>query len=633
MNRTWTLTEKVAATGVACLVLALASIALTFWVTWNIEGGAAAVNEAGRMRMQTYRLALSRTRQMPAAEARALAAGFDASLELLRAGDPSRPLFVPWSAATRARFAEVRAEWQALRPRWLAAPDPVALPAEADAFVARIDRLVAAIETEIAYWTAILRAFQLAMMALAIASALVLLFAAHKLVLDPLGRLQRGLSAVQQGDFATRVAPGGKDEFGALAAGFNAMADTLQSLYGSLEQKVRDKTALLERKRQRLADLYQVSAFVAGAPTLAVLAQGFCAHVRRIAQADAASVRWCDEANGRYMLLAHERLPDAIAQGEACLEAASCRCGPLAAQAGGLHVIRVTREAPLPLDHCSRAGFATVVSIPVRLHDRMLAEVNLFFRAERVLPEDERELLDTLASHLGSAMEGLRAAAMEREGAVVEERGLIARELHDSIAQSLAFTKMQVQLLRGAMQRDDQPGVQRILDEVDAGVRESYADVRELLLHFRTRIGEADMVAALRTTLQKFEHQTGVPAQLAVDGHGIPPAPDVQVQALHILQEALSNVRKHAGATRVDLRVSAAPHWRFEVRDDGRGFDPADPHRDGTHVGLRIMQERAGRIGATLQVRSAPGSGSSVVLELPSPARALPAAAAAEALA
>jgi two-component system nitrate/nitrite sensor histidine kinase NarX len=206
---------------------------------------------------------------------------------------------------------------------------------------------------------------------------------------------------------------------------------------------------------------------------------------------------------------------------------------------------------------------------------------------------------------------------------VAGERSLLARELHDSIAQSLAFLKIQVQLLRQATQRGDPAAVQRIVGELDTGVRESYADVRELLLHFRTRTSQEDIEPALRTTLQKFEHQTGLVTRLAIEGHGVPLATDVQVQVLHILQEALSNVRKHAGARHVELRVRSSPHWCFEVRDDGAGFEPADPTRGETHVGLRIMQERAQRIGARVQLESRPGAGCTVRLELP-PAAAVP---------
>ena len=154
--------------------------------------------------------------------------------------------------------------------------------------------------------------------------------------------------------------------------------------------------------------------------------------------------------------------------------------------------------------------------------------------------------------------------------------------------------------------------------ELDVGVRECYADVRELLVHFRTRTSEEDIEAALRTTLSKFEHQTGVATQLSMEGHGLPLAPDVQIQVLHMVQEALSNVRKHARARKVQLRVQRSPHWAFEVQDDGVGFDAAVPAEQAPlRVGLGIMQERAQGIGAQVRVQSAPGQGTTVRIALP----------------
>jgi len=141
--------------------------------------------------------------------------------------------------------------------------------------------------------------------------------------------------------------------------------------------------------------------------------------------------------------------------------------------------------------------------------------------------------------------------------------------------------------------------------------------VRELLVHFRTRTSEEDIESALRATLSKFEHQTGMATTLSMEGHGLPLAPDLQIQVLHMVQEALSNVRKHSGATRVDLRVHRHPRWRFEVQDNGRGFEVATVPPDSLHVGLGIMRERAQRVGAVLQLESTPGQGTRVCIELP----------------
>jgi two-component system, NarL family, nitrate/nitrite sensor histidine kinase NarX len=435
-------------------------------------------------------------------------------------------------------------------------------------------------------------------------------------VLNPLARLKRGVVSMQQGDLSTRVVVDSNDEFGQLSAGFNDMAQTLQSLYGSLEDKVREKTAGLEVKRQRLADLYEVSAFLARAPTLDALARGFVRLIRAIARADGAAVRWSDEGNQHYLLLATDGLAPSFTEVQTCLDTGACHCGQPREKAQ-IRTIPINAQHPAPLDHCRQAGYRTLISVPVKLHDRVLGEVDLFFHADTGLDDEERDLLDTLASHMASAMESLRAAALEREAAIAQERGMLAQELHDSIAQSLAFLKIQVQLLREAVRRQDPAAMERIVGELDVGVRESYADVRELLVHFRTRTNEEDIEPALRTTLSKFEHQTGLAARLETQGHGVALAPDVQVQVLHILQEALSNVRKHAGATHVVLRVARTPWWRFEVQDDGRGFDASTPIGDESHVGLRIMQERAQRIGAQVTVDSRPGKGCTVVLELP----------------
>src|SRR5665647_664936 len=154
--------------------------------------------------------------------------------------------------------------------------------------------------------------------------------------------------------------------------------------------------------------------------------------------------------------------------------------------------------------------------------------------------------------------------------------------------------------MRDALKTNDPVQIAKVLEEIDIGVRESYGDVRELLLHFRTRANAEDIEPALATTLRKFEHQSGVATTLAMHGQGMPLSADRQIQVLHIVQEALSNVRKHARAAHVVLDVEQQPAWRFEIRDDGVGFTVDNDSLDETHVGLRIMKERAERMGAIL---------------------------------
>ena len=630
------LATKMMFIGGVFLVLTLSSIGLTLWVTWQLEGGAAAVNEAGRMRMRSFQMALS-LQEAPAASPQLSAVltaqlkEFDASVALLRRGDSSRPLAVPWDARTRMQFEGVVKQWQSLRVQALdianGSSEPETLHPHVNAFVAQVDLFVSAIEQHLSSWTTMLHSVQLAMMALSILSALALIYAGYVFILEPVSRLQAALHDIEEGDFATRVVVEADDEMGSLADGFNSMAENLQSLYGNLESKVREKTTILETKQQRLTALYEVAAFVASAETLEDLAHGFASRMRRIAQADAVAIRWSDVANERYVLLGSDCLPQVMAEEEQCVLAGDCLCGakfetdtmpslrviPILDATRNLANQTMGRQIQ---KHCERAGYTTLITVPLGLHMRVLGEVELFYRGEPELSDEEKALFEALASHLAGAMESLRAAALGREAAVASERQLLAQELHDSIAQSLAFLKIQMQLLRDAMAHHDQPAIDMAMGELDVGVRESYNDVRELLLHFRVRTRSDDIEPALRESLSKLEHQSKLRTHLNVQGQGLPVPPDVQIQVLHIVQEALSNTRKHAQASQVWVEVQTQPSWCVSVRDDGCGFDVQAGPPNSTHVGLSIMRERAERIGAELSCESGPG-GTRIELRLP----------------
>jgi two-component system nitrate/nitrite sensor histidine kinase NarX len=478
-----------------------------------------------------------------------------------------------------------------------------------------VDGLVRAIEGTMARLTAVLNLFQLIMMALAVVASVLMLYVGYLFVIQPLQRMRVGLQQVEAGDFSARVMVESADEFGELATGFNHMASTLQGLYEGLERKVAEKTRDLEAKRDRLAALYEVSNFLVGGHSLDELAKGFAQKIRRISGADAVAVRWSDEASQRYLMLASDCLPEELVKEERCLEAGLCACGQPQASAR-TRVIPIISADDHRLGNCARVGYDSLVSVPIRLQQRVLGEVDLFYRNETTLTTEDRDLYDALSGHLANAIESLHAQALVREAAVSQERTLLARELHDSIAQSLAFLKIQISLLRSALEKHDNAQVAQTLDEIDVGVRESTNDVRELLLHFRTRIDNDDIEQALRTTLRKFEHQSGLSARLQMHGHGVALPSDVQLQVLHVVQEALSNVRKHAHASAVQVDVFRDPNWVFRVRDDGRGFDPATHLQDDTHVGLQIMRERAERIGARVEVHSLPDQGTEVCIEL-----------------
>jgi two-component system nitrate/nitrite sensor histidine kinase NarX len=613
------LSHKLALAVSPFLLLALISMAVTLWVSWQLNGGAAAVNEAGRMRMQAYRIALTvasttgaRDQELPTH-----IDNFNQSLALLRNGDLARPLQVPWDTTVRQRFNDVERDWSQFRANWLERrlDNLERLTPETVAFAADIDSLVNSIESNMAGWTATLHLLQIGVLIVALLGAATLLVAGYLFVLEPVNLLKQAIKKIQAGDFGFRVERMGNDEFGTLAEGFNGMAAHLQSLYGNLASKVAEKTAELEEKNERLESLYEVTALVARATSLEDLAQDFSKSIMSIAKADGVALRWSDQTQRRYLMLAASGLPSEMVDDEQCLISGDCFCASPALD-NALVVIPIRSLPEDSLMHCAKAGFETIVNIPIRAHERLMGEVSLFFHAKVSPSPAERSLLEALNSHLAGAMENFRLNALAREAAVSGERHHLSRELHDSIAQSLAFLKIQVQLMRDAMKFKDPTLMQSVLEEIDTGVRECYGDVRELLLHFRTRTNVEDIEPALATTLRKFEHQTGLSTAFEISGHALPLAPDIQIQVLHIVQEALSNVRKHARASQVWLRVEQQPNWVFEVCDDGVGFFTDDDPIDDTHVGLQIMAERAQRMGAAFKVHSSPGKGCSVRLTL-----------------
>lgn len=603
--------------GAALLLLALMSIGVTLWITHQLDGGAAAVNEAGRLRMQAWRLTSMWQAQTPPAEIEHLIEQFDRSMTLLRDGDRTRPLFVPWDEALEAQFGELTVAWRELDRVWQ--PDSQAnLPevtALVESFVTEIDGLVTEIEKKLAHYTALLNLFQFFMMAVAVAAALMTMYVGYLFVIQPLRRLTLAMQRVDEGDFSTRVDAGGPREFEELADGFNQMTQTLQQLYGHLERKVEEKTRDLEAKQGRLQALYDMATFLVEPNTVEELARGFAQKVRQLSGAAAAAVRWTDEANARYMMLASDALPEELVNEERCLEPGVCACGQPQETARS-RVIPIIQEDDRLLGNCAKMGYRSLISVPIRLNRQVMGEVDLFFHEAPAFSHEDQALYDALAGHLASAVESLRASALLREAAVSEERAMLARELHDSIAQSLAFLKIQVTLLRQAMGESESERVLEIIKEIDTGVKESTNDVRELLVHFRTRTNSADIEQAVEVTLSKFEHQSGIRTRLNVTGHGVPLHSDTQLQVLHVIQEALSNVRKHARASEVTVDIYKGTPWRFAVRDNGIGFAKREAQDTDTHVGLHIMRERAEKIGAKVDITSEPGQGSTVTIEL-----------------
>ena len=210
----------------------------------------------------------------------------------------------------------------------------------------------------------------------------------------------------------------------------------------------------------------------------------------------------------------------------------------------------------------------------------------------------------------------------QRALATLHERDRVARELHDTLGQVLGYIKMQAEVAQTFLDKNAPSEAKRRLARLAAAAQGGQTDVREYILAARTGISaDANFLRTLQTYVQRFGEIYGIAARLDVSpdlGEG-GFEPMVEAQLLRIIQEALTNVRKHAQAAAVDVCISAGGGIAEAViQDDGIGFDPALLRNDGGQTyGLRVMSERASEVGGAVRVDSAPGAGTRIVVSVP----------------
>jgi signal transduction histidine kinase len=201
--------------------------------------------------------------------------------------------------------------------------------------------------------------------------------------------------------------------------------------------------------------------------------------------------------------------------------------------------------------------------------------------------------------------------------AVIEERSRIAREMHDGLAQILAYLTVEMQTVQYLLKAGDQQRATAVIDQARRNIKQAHDDVRDNILSLRTTLsGEVGFVPALREYLGEYSIQTGI--QVKVDCCNCEDtklSPIAETQMVRIIQEALTNIRKHSNAKTAHVRLEKDPkNICVMITDDGIGFHNT-PQRG--HLGLEIMQERAESVGGRLTVTSNLGAGTRVELWLP----------------
>lgn len=573
----------------------------------SIQGSGEAINLTGSLRMQTYQMAsLSLTARLPD--------GGDASTRLRQAiarfetnlTDARITAMMPAQneTALSQSYARVLNDWQTrVKPRFLAEAAGRPAPAgsqplidDVTLFVDDIHALVKQIEEDTEAKIRVLRmVLGAALLMTLLVGALTLYLARNDLIL-PLRDLLSFAANVGRGNLAVRTEHTGTDELGRLGQAFNLMAEDLSKLYQNLETRVEEKTAELTIANRSLELLYHSIARLYNGPvapdTYAILLNDL-ENVLGVGHGLACLV---EAGETRARVIASTVRPQ---QGDADLCGLMSCAECLAHQDLAVHPMQDGRR---------------VLSLPLKDTEHHYGVLQLEMPPGRELAQWQVQLLEALSRHIGIAIGTARRTEQSRRLSLLEERAALARDLHDSLAQSLAYMKIQVSRLKPLVDRADAGAeAAEVLAELREGLNSAYRQLRELLTTFRLRIEGEGLAAALHGTVAEFSGRGGIPVTLDVHLAGCTLSANEEIHALQIIREALSNVLNHARAHKAEVRVvcNGDGSVSASVTDDGHGIHQA---AGAHHYGMTIMDERAKNLGGRLTVENLPTLGTRVTL-------------------
>jgi len=626
--------------GVAMAVittLAFVGMLSSVFYTETIRGDAGAINQAGTLRMQSYRiLSVIDLDQDISTKSASIARAIEAELLEFdyRLTHPALVEILPVDSEHKLQHAyqHLSQRWnKEIKPTFLAYTESRKYKEDLrtlygdsspglrsnvrqeylslmNDFVFDIDNFVTMLEVTSEAKIQSLKLVMLISLALTICAVLFTLYSVAIKVLAPLDRLLVCANRARRGDFSIRTYYTSDDELGQLGAAFNVMSEDLSKMYANLEARVETKTADLERSNQSLELLYNT--------------------IRRLSEAPLSDATYEN-------LLRDIEKPLGFGPGAICLGQ-----NPLTSQL----VLASTRKTvdDIP-DVCSRLNcnecyadgathtFKTMIddrqvqliSAPINDQD---VQVGVLFM--EVLPESEVEarqtqMLETVARHIGMALNLTQRVTESRRLALLEERSAIARELHDSLAQSLSYLKIQATRLDMTIAKPNtEQEVKLIIGEMRDGISSAYRQLRELLTTFRLKIEESGLTRAVEKTVEDWRDRSDINISLECQLEGCQLNAHQEIHVLQVVREVLSNAVNHSKAENVQVKLlfdNSSCRVTISIEDDGVGMPELAQRRN--HHGLAIINERADRLGGEIDISRREEGGTQVKLEFSTKAK------------
>ncbi|WP_415755493.1 HAMP domain-containing protein [Pseudomonas leptonychotis] len=579
----WLKSSLPARAGLAVILIAVLAFSSAFsavLIAWVSEDDAAAINTAGSLRMATYRLNWQLEANAPPEQIAQLSSDMQRRLDssalqhLLseQAGTPQQQAF-------RSIFKT----WDTQLKPALERHDKVAFQQASQGFVEQLEQFVLLLQKLSEQRQSWQQNIQGAALLLTVVILLIGMFELQSSVLSPLQELVETTERFRAGDLDARIEHRSDDELGQMALSFNSMAGAIEDSHRTLESRVAEKTQDLEQSNAALELLYKSSRSIASNP---------------------ANAEQLDELIERFQ----QRLPG--------LRLTLCLRGD--ANEPVEHLIALhgseSREICARNDcaSCERHQGPSRLIYPVAALGEALGELRAHYEDNHPPHIWEQELIQALANLIGTSLLLEHQREQDNRLLLLDERTIIARELHDSLAQALSYMKLQVSRLQTLIRRGES-GEQLILvsDELRDGLNNAYRQLRELLTTFRLQIQEGGIDQAFNDTAREFAERGNIRILLHCEPLAFGLTATEQIHLLQIVREALSNCTRHAQAKQawVHLR-QLGEKVELLVEDDGCGI--AEGFDTRQHHGLTIMQERARSLSGDLTITPRQPSGTRV---------------------
>ncbi|KEY60281.1 nitrate/nitrite two-component system sensor histidine kinase NarQ [Serratia sp. DD3] len=544
---------------VSIVILSVLATGLALITVAGSLRDAEAMNIAGSLRMQSYRLAYELTNGSERLGEHLLQ--YQQSLQAPALRNLER-FYVPGDV--RQKYLALRQSWQDLEKQVLMGPAGN-YQSNVASYVNQIDHFVLALQRYSERKLTIVAAISVMGYIVVIGLVLFCIRFMRRQVVTPLKHLVDASLSMQQRNFNhPPLEVSLPNELGVLSQTFTTMSGELAKLYQSLEQKVREKTERLQQANRTLEVLYNCS--------------------------QALNAEQLDQR-------AFENLLNIVRLSE------QLQCIQLNVQ-DSLTQWQVASGEPQPT--------LPWHSLMIMQDHKPLGSLSWQYHHQAPHPQ----LMQSVTNMLSRGVYFNRAQKQHMQFLLMEERATIARELHDSLAQALTFLRIQLTLLKRTLAGSSSQS-NEIIDDFDRALADAYQQLRELLATFRLSIQDADLNAALQQVLEPLRLLTSTQIQLHCLLASQALNAQQQVHALQIVREAVLNAIKHANAQEIVIRceLTLEGNNQIIICDDGSGIGSLDEPEG--HYGLTIMSERAARLGGTLAIRRGKLGGTEVCLTFP----------------